>query len=95
MQPSFTEIIITSTLLFLFGLAVFFQILAPVVKSKPFYRAMAIHLRNGLYVNTISDRNVRALYEQDMQSKPLLITGAKTSKKPGSISVKKYENHPA
>ena len=93
MQPSFTEIIITSTLLFLFGLAVFFQILAPVVKSKPFYRAMAIHLRNGLYVNTISDRTVRALYEQDRKRKPLIVIDPKTSKKLESISVKKIENH--
>lgn len=59
-QFSLTEMIIISTILFTFGVAVFLQIVAPALSSKPFYRAMAVHLKNGFYANAVFDRMVGA-----------------------------------
>ncbi|MFT6355234.1 MAG: NAD(P)H-quinone oxidoreductase subunit 5 [Cryomorphaceae bacterium] len=47
--------------------------MAPVVSSSPFSRAWAIHLRNGLYVNTVFDRTVRSLYSHGNEQKPQVI----------------------
>lgn len=89
MQPSFVETIIIVGLLLLFAAVVFFQILAPVLESKPMYRAMAIHLRNGLYVNTLFDRTVRALYSHGSQNEPTFIDETETSIVPVSSPQKK------
>jgi NAD(P)H-quinone oxidoreductase subunit 5 len=67
-SQSFLEIILMTVILLIFGTVVFIQILAPVLSEKPFYNTMAIHLRNGLYVNTLFDRMVRALYSHDSDS---------------------------
>lgn len=72
--PSLTEIILIATVLILFGVTIFIQILAPTLSSNSFYQAMAIHFRNGLYVNTVFDRTVRALYEHHPRNKSVLIT---------------------
>lgn len=57
----------------LFAAAVFLQILAPLISTSPFGRAWAIHLRNGLYVNTVFDRTVRSLYSHDNGTKTRII----------------------
>jgi NAD(P)H-quinone oxidoreductase subunit 5 len=72
-QPSFVETIIIATLLSLFAVVVFVQILSPVLASNQTYRALAVHLKNGLYVNTLFDRTVRALYSHGLQPKPTFI----------------------
>ncbi|MFT4738919.1 MAG: NAD(P)H-quinone oxidoreductase subunit 5 [Cyclobacteriaceae bacterium] len=63
--PTFTETILITFILLAFGVTVFFQIAAPTLSISPFYQRLAIHLRNGLYVNTVFDRTVRALYSHD------------------------------
>jgi NAD(P)H-quinone oxidoreductase subunit 5 len=63
--PTFTETILIICILLAFGVTVFFQIAAPTLSISPFYQRLAIHLRNGLYVNTVFDRTVRALYSHD------------------------------
>ena len=68
-SPGTVKIILIGTLLIIFGAAVFIQILAPVLPATRFSQALAIHLRNGLYVNTVFDRTVRALYSHDTQNK--------------------------
>jgi NAD(P)H-quinone oxidoreductase subunit 5 len=72
--PSAAEVIMISIMLTTFGTAVFLQILAPTFSNKPSYRALAIHLRNGLYMNTLFDRVVRALYTYGDSKKPVVIT---------------------
>jgi NAD(P)H-quinone oxidoreductase subunit 5 len=68
--PSLTKVILMGVLLIAFGAVVFIQIVAPTLVSHPSYRALAIHLRNGLYANTVLDRIVGALYSHDAESKP-------------------------
>jgi NAD(P)H-quinone oxidoreductase subunit 5 len=67
--PSLSETILMSILLCAFASAVFIQIIAPFIQEKPSYRALAIHLRNGLYMNTLFDRMVRGLYTQNVHGK--------------------------
>lgn len=60
--PGTGEIILMGILLLIFSAAIFIQSLSPALPASSFTRAWAIHLRNGLYVNTIFDRLVRSLY---------------------------------
>ena len=62
--PSLSEIILISILLSALATVIFIQIMSPFLADKPAYRALAIHLRNGLYMNTLFDRLVRGLYTQ-------------------------------
>jgi NAD(P)H-quinone oxidoreductase subunit 5 len=62
--PSLSEIILISILLSAFATVIFIQIMSPFLAEKPSYRALALHLRNGLYMNTLFDRLVRGLYTQ-------------------------------
>jgi NAD(P)H-quinone oxidoreductase subunit 5 len=59
--PGWGKIWAASLILFSFGLAVFIQILAPQVSEKPYFRALAIHVRNGFYTNALFDRIIGAL----------------------------------
>lgn len=74
-QPSLVEMIMTGTILLLFGATVFLQIIAPALSSNSYYLAFSIHIRNGLYVNVLFDRIVRGLYSNP--SKPNLIVKSK------------------
>jgi len=56
--PSMATIILTSTILLLFTAAVFIQIIAPTLNPSPKFNALAIHLRNGLYMNAAFDKLV-------------------------------------
>lgn len=60
--PGVVEILLTGTLLLLFGATVLLQIMAPALSAKPSYRAWAVHIRNGFYMNAIFDRLVGAFY---------------------------------
>jgi NAD(P)H-quinone oxidoreductase subunit 5 len=72
-MPGTAEIVLIGLLLLAFAAVIFIQILAPVLPSTSFSRALAVHLRNGLYVNTVFDRTVRALYSHDTQSSPQVV----------------------
>ncbi|MEP6735830.1 MAG: proton-conducting transporter membrane subunit [Chryseolinea sp.] len=55
------EIILMVVLLLAFGAVAFVQMLAPVLKNKLAFRALAVHLRNGFYANAVFDRMIGAL----------------------------------
>ena len=58
--PGWGKILTASALLTAFALVMFVQIMAPALSSKPFYRSLAIHVRNGFYANALFDRLVGA-----------------------------------
>jgi len=66
--PSHYELIIICVILFVFGAVTFIQIASPLFSNRPAYQALAIHIRNGLYVNTLFDRIVRALYSHNYET---------------------------
>lgn len=68
-----SELMIVLTLLLAFATVVFVQMLAPVLESKPLYREMALHLKNGLYANILFDQLVGALgvYEPEAEEKEM------------------------
>lgn len=55
------EMIMFVILLIAFGATAIIQIVAPALSVKPFYRKLAIHLRNGFYANAMFDRMTNAL----------------------------------
>jgi NAD(P)H-quinone oxidoreductase subunit 5 len=67
--PGLGKIMITGIILLAFAGALFIQILAPVLSHNAFYLAVAIHLRNGFYLNAIFDRMVGALRIHSPESK--------------------------
>lgn len=61
-QTGIYKKVIIFSIISVFGMVVFLQIISPVFQTSTFYRALYIHFRNGLYVNVVFDRMVRALY---------------------------------
>lgn len=59
--PEWGKIVTAGILLLAFGLVVFIQIIAPQLSPNPYYRSLAIHVRNGFYANALFDRLVGAL----------------------------------
>jgi len=77
--PSLAKIILTGVLLGFFGIAVLLQILVPAISSKPAYRAWAVHIRNGLYLNAIFDRWVGAFSTTTNSNSLIVKTNVKKS----------------
>lgn len=73
-QPNLFESILLGIMLMAFGITVFIQIIAPTLSSNPTYLALAVHIRNGLYINTVFDRMVRSLYTHKPLQHPVLIS---------------------
>ncbi|SIO02599.1 proton-conducting transporter transmembrane domain-containing protein [Algoriphagus halophilus] len=73
-QPNLFESILLGIMLMAFGITVFIQIITPTLSSNPTYLALAVHIRNGLYINTIFDRMVRSLYTHKPLQHPVLIS---------------------
>ncbi|MBN3581386.1 NADH/ubiquinone/plastoquinone (complex i) [Algoriphagus aestuarii] len=73
-QPTLLESVLIGMVLMAFAGAVFIQILAPKLSTSQAYLALAIHLRNGLYINTIFDRMVRSLYTHKPKSQPIYVS---------------------
>ncbi|WP_340199006.1 proton-conducting transporter membrane subunit [Ascidiimonas sp. W6] len=94
-RPNFTEMVLVGVLLFAFAAVVFLQILAPVLTTSPFYSAIAVHLRNGFYINTVFDRMVRALYAHGTQTKPQVIESVDYINNQEVISIEDYQEQPA
>ncbi|MCB0408648.1 MAG: hypothetical protein KDD29_00410 [Flavobacteriales bacterium] len=61
-QTGIYKNVIIFSIISVFGMVVFLQIISPVFQTSTFYRAIYIHFRNGLYINVVFDRMVRALY---------------------------------
>lgn len=77
--PSLAKIILTGVLLGFFGIAVLLQILVPAISSRPTYRAWAVHIRNGLYLNAIFDRWVGAFSTTTHSNSLIVKTNVKKS----------------
>ncbi|MBL6448243.1 NADH/ubiquinone/plastoquinone (complex i) [Fulvivirga sp. 29W222] len=59
--PGVGKALLVGALLLVFGTVVLVQVIAPTLSKYPIFLTLAVHLRNGLYVNTIFDRVVSAL----------------------------------
>lgn len=59
--PGWGRLLTAAVLLMVFSLVVFLQVMAPQLSPRPFYRSLAIHIRNGFYANALFDRIVGAL----------------------------------
>jgi len=68
-MPGLGKLIAAGALMLAFGLVVFVQIIAPQLSQKPYYQAMAIHIRNGFYANAIFDKLVGALRIHSTESR--------------------------
>lgn len=93
--PGITTTLITEALLVLFALVTAIQIIAPSIKASPAYLALAIHLRNGLYINTLFDRTVRALYAHGELQKPEIAESIEYVRRKEPLLVEDFENQPA
>jgi len=58
--PSLSEIILMMFLLVTFLMVIFIQIQAPLWNNHPRFQSLAIHIRNGLYINAVFDRMIGA-----------------------------------
>lgn len=95
MTPGGGEMLLISIVLSVFTVAVILQIAAPMMKSSSFSRALVIHLRNGLYVNTIFDRTVRALYSHGSQPQPKIIKNVDHIREQEPVQIGLYEEERA
>ena len=59
-MPGWGKIWAASLILLSFGLAVFIQTFSPQLSEKPYFHALAIHVRNGFYTNALFDRIIGA-----------------------------------
>jgi len=71
--PTVFETVLIIAVVIIFGATVLIQIWAPLISDKSFYRAMAIHLRNGLYANVLFNKLVKALYVNNRQTQSLIL----------------------
>ncbi len=92
---TFIEIVLMALILIAFGVTVFVQIAGPALPSNAFYKALAIHLRNGLYVNTVFDRSVRALYSRDSSKKLIIPESIDYLKQQDPAKTEQYKPQPA
>lgn len=67
--PDLSIVLISFSLLLIYGMAIFIQIIAPQLSNRPAYRELAIHIRNGLYANVWFDRIVGALRVHTTESR--------------------------
>ncbi|SHM64021.1 NAD(P)H-quinone oxidoreductase subunit 5 [Cyclobacterium lianum] len=58
--PDLAKTIVAGVMLLGFAIVVLIQILAPRIANKPQYQALAIHVRNGFYVNAWFDKKIGA-----------------------------------
>ncbi len=94
-KPTNVEITLIVGLLIIFGLTVFIQMAAPALSSSPTYSAWAIHLRNGLYVNTVFDRTVRALYAHETNTMVISSENLESLNSKNTVAIKQYEQQTA
>jgi len=78
--PSLSEVILMSTVLTLFGLVVFIQIFSPILNQKSSFQALAVHIRNGLYINVVFDRIVRAHYHKEDSNSRIVLEESEIGK---------------
>lgn len=72
--PSFSELIIVSSIALIFAVIVLIQILSPFIGQSSFSQKMAIHFKNGLYMNVLFDRVVKSIYEKEANEQSIIET---------------------
>lgn len=86
LPPSFTEYIIVGVISLIYISVVFIQIFSPNIKQHIFTQKMAIHFKNGLYMNVLFDRLVRSINvteikeESTVKDKTLIVSNETYSK---------------
>lgn len=86
LPPSFAEYTIVGVITLIYISVVFIQIFSPNIKQHVFTQKMAIHFKNGLYLNVLFDRLVRSINvneineESSIKDKPVLVTNETYSK---------------
>lgn len=90
-RPGSVEVIFIILVLLAFGATTFIQLVAPSLPAT-LYPSLVIHLRNGLYINTIFDRLVRSLYAHNSENKDVLKSNISENQ---TIEVKSLEKQSA
>lgn len=72
-QPSTLIVVLTSTVILIFGIAVFIQLIAPTLKKSKLAYIWGVHFKNGFYANAYFDRLVRSLHNEDFSKVSLEI----------------------
>ena len=88
------EIVITGILLLAFSLVVVIQILSPVLSQTPYWRAMAVHLRNGFYANAFFDKMIGTINNHLPQSKLVTINEMEECYKSKALVIQNIEEQP-
>ena len=70
--PGTGKVIGAFAILLSFSVAIFLQVSSPALSNRPFYKAFAVHLRNGFYANAIFDRIIGALRIHSAESKMVI-----------------------
>lgn len=91
MGLTFVELGLTAFILLAFATVVFAQILAPTLSDKPVYRALAIHIRNGLYANALFDQLIGSLRVYHPEESPLELENAGKIERLKPIGLKSYK----
>lgn len=86
-----TEAMIILSLLLAFAAVAFVQMLAPVLESKPAYREMALHLKNGLYANILFDQLVGALGVYEPEPEQKAVEEVERVEKLDPVKIKNYQ----
>lgn len=93
-KPNFSTLALMVIILIAFSATVFIQIIAPSQTSSFFFKALAIHFRNGFYLNTLFDNTVRALYTFGSEKKPAVVNSSECFEKNILTSTVQLENQP-
>jgi NAD(P)H-quinone oxidoreductase subunit 5 len=73
-KPSFSELALVSSIALIFAVIVLIQILSPFIGQSSFSQKMAIHFKNGLYMNVLFDRVVKSIYEKEANEQSIIET---------------------
>lgn len=93
-KPNFSTLALMVIVLIAFAATVFIQIIVPSQTSSFFFKALAIHFRNGFYLNTLFDNTVRALYTFGSEKKPAVVNSSECFEKNILTSTVQLENQP-
>ncbi len=85
------EIIFMGVFLLAFATVTFIQIQAPALASKPYYRSLSIHLKNGFYANALFDRMIGSLHIHNTRSTPSEHGQPESNVHTGALKIKTFE----
>lgn len=89
------KMVVMGVVLALMATVIFIQIASPAITKSEKYQTLAIHVKNGFYVNTLFDRVVRTLSAHGSQSQPVFIEHEDVARRTAYKEVEQYEEQPA